>query len=89
MALVDGVEQVVVGVGVLAEDVFEGQAGLLEDTDREGAGRFLHIGRRQAALDGGGDEAGVDKVCKGVGHEGGVRKGCSGLLPFYCTEVAA
>ncbi len=62
MFLVDGVEQVVVGVGVLAERVAQGEDRLLQDTDRESGGVFLYASRRQAALDGGINEAGIDEL---------------------------
>ena len=77
--LVDGVEQVVVGVGVLAERVAQGEDRLLQDTHREGCGVFLYASRRQAALDGGIDEAGGDELTEGIGHEGacGRRSGVS------------
>jgi hypothetical protein len=72
--LIDGVEQVVVGVGVLAERVAQGQDRLLQDAHRKGGRVFLHVQGRQAALDGGIDEAGGDELTKGIGHRGGVRR---------------
>src|SRR4051812_19254046 len=67
MSLVDGVAQVVVGVGPLAEGVAEIGRLLLDDAHGAGLRALLEGGGR-TPLDGGFDETGTDEGGDGVCH---------------------
>jgi hypothetical protein len=84
MVVVDGVEEVVVGVQVLPQRVLE--IGLLLRPDAHGKGRRILLDCWQLGLDGEGDKPVGDEFGKEIGHEEGGR-GVGFIVAVYIYRL--